>query len=338
MTDFQLGLLAIGAVVVAGVFAYNWFQERSARRSAERAFRPPAGDALLAEPAVRRNEVPASEARTPAARAAPPSAAALPDARIDYVVELAFAEPLSVGRLIELWKAHEHRYAKRALLAASSDGTTWFRLAPAEGGTVRALRAGLQLVARDGTVGEAELIEFRAALDSIAAATGASIAAPEMRQAVEQARELDGFCEDADIEVVFHVMPRPGTGFDEDALVGAAEDAGLALEADGRFTLRDADDREWFSLAWRDGAVDAGGLSLTLDVARAPGGGASFQAMARFARQLAATLDGSLVDDNGQVLDERALAATEAQLAAVHAAFAQKGIEPGGALALRLFS
>jgi hypothetical protein len=46
----------------------------------------------------------------------------------------------------------------------------------------------------------------------------------------------------------------------------------------------------------------------------------------------------TLVDDNGQVLDDRALAAIEAQLATVHAAFAQKGIEPGSAVALRLFS
>ena len=48
-------------------------------------------------------------------------------------------------------------------------------------------------------------------------------AAPEMRQAIEQARALDAFCADADIQVVFHVMPRQGSGFDELAVDSAAE-------------------------------------------------------------------------------------------------------------------
>lgn len=337
MTEFQLGLLAIGALVVAGVFAYNHFQERSARRAAERAFGPSARDALLDAPATRRSEATPAEARPPAVRAPAPPAATLPDARIDYVVQLAFGEPCPAGRLLDLWKEYEHRYAKRALLAVSPDGTQWFRLAP-DAPAARALQAGLQLVSREGAVGDAELIEFRAAIDSIAAATGASIAASELRQAVEHAHELDGFCAEADIQIVFHLVPQPGGAFDEIALAGAAEEAGLELEADGRFALRAADEHERFSLAWRDGPGDGAGLSLTFDVPRAPGGRASFQAMARFARELAAALGGSLVDDNGQVLDERALAAIEAQLAAVHAAFAQKGIEPGSAVAQRLFS
>lgn len=337
MTELQLGLLVIGAVVVAGVFAYNRLQERNARRAVERVFRSVAGDALLDEPPAVRIEPGVPETRPTPGRAATLPAVALPDARIDYVVELAFEQPPPAARLLELWKAHEHRYARRALLACSADGLHWSRL-PAAEGSAQALQAGLQLVSRDGAVDEAELIEFRAALDSLAAASGASIAAPEMRQAVEQARGLDAFCADADIQVVFHIMPMPGTEFDELAVGGAAEQAGLALEADDRFTLRDDDDREMFSLAWRERAGGAGGLSITLDVPRAPGGRGSFHAMARCARQLAATLDGALVDDNGQVLDERALAAIEAQLDAVHAAFAARGIEPGSAVALRLFS
>ena len=337
MTELQLGLLVIGAVVVAGVFAYNRLQERSAQRAAERVFHSAAGDALLDAPPTARSEPDATATRPPPERSATLPAVALPDARIDYVVALAFGQAAPAARLLELWKAHEHRYARRTLLACSADGTHWSRLQAAEGSAL-ALQAGLQLVSREGAVDEAELIEFRAALDSLAALSGASIAAPEMRQAVEQARGLDAFCADADIQVVFHIMPGPGTEFDELAVGGAAEQAGLALEADNRFTLRDDDDREMFCLAWRDGAGGAGGLSITLDVPRAPGGRGSLHAMARCARQLAAALDGALVDDNGQVLDERALAAIEAQLDAVHVAFAARGIEPGSAVALRLFS
>ena len=44
------------------------------------------------------------------------------------------------------------------------------------------------------------------------------------------------------------------------------------------------------------------------------------------------------MDDNGQPLDERALAAIARQLDEVRAKLELHGIVPGGALALRLFS
>jgi hypothetical protein len=73
-------------------------------------------------------------------------------------------------------------------------------------------------------------------------------------------------------------------------------------------------------------------------VARTPDLGRSYEAMARAGRQLAAAGGGRLVDDNGAPLDERALAAIGAQLEAVRQELAGRGIEPGGPLALRLFS
>ena len=348
MTELQLGLLVIGAVVVAAVFAYNRLQERSARRAAEHAFRSPAGDALLDAARAPRSEPgpPRSPPFAPKRPAAQPQDA-VPDACIDYIVELSFAEPRVAGELLEHWKPYAHRYVKRARLAYSPDAAQWLRLQPGDNAPARGLRAGLQLVTREGAIGEAELIEFRAAVETLAAASGASVAAPEMRQAVEQARELDLFCADADLQVVFHVMPPPGGAFAGEQVRRAAEAAGLALGDDGRFTLQDDAARALFSFGARDGrgfsasGIDAAapsGLSITLEVPRAPGTRRAFQSMAGFARQLAEALEGSLVDDNGQTLDERSLAAIDAQLSAVQAAFAARGIEPGSAAALRLFS
>lgn len=344
MTELQLALLVIGALLVAGVFAYNRLQERGARRAAERAFRSSAGDALLDDPSPRRE--PGMSPPAGSRPAAQPQAA-LPDARIDYVVELSFATPLLVGVLLEHWRPFEHRYARRARLAYSSDGTQWLRLAPGDGGNAQALQAGLQLVTREGAVGEAELIEFRTAVETLAAATGASVSAPETRQAVDRARELDRFCADTDLQVVFHVMPQPGARFAGATVRRAADAGGLKLAENGRFALHDDAGRVLFSLGARDGAgftagaIDTAapaGLSITLDVPGAPGAQRTFQAMADFARQLAAQLEGSLVDDNDHALDERSLAAIDAQLGAVRAAFATRGIEPGSDVALRLFS
>jgi hypothetical protein len=48
MSELQLGLLAIGVLLVVGVLAYNRWQEGVARRVAESGFRGgPAEDALL---------------------------------------------------------------------------------------------------------------------------------------------------------------------------------------------------------------------------------------------------------------------------------------------------
>jgi FtsZ-interacting cell division protein ZipA len=328
MSELQIGLLVIGGLVVAGVLAYNRIQERGVRKQAERAFGASHADVLLDAPAPGREE-PAEPVR-PTARPLPPAQTAQPDPAIDYIVEFSSEQSAAQSAVQEQWPAIERRHARRALLGAGADGRSW--------------RAGLQLVSRDGAVGEADLIEFRSAVETLAASIGATVSAPEMRAAVEAARALDAFCADADIQVVIHVQggPFPGT-----RIRAAAEAAGLALEADGRFALRNDAEALIYTLGVRDGApFTANGirdampdaLTLALDVARTPDTRHSFESMARLAHQLAAVLGGSIVDDNGNILDDLAVAAIAQQLDAVSAQLAARGIAPGSAAALRLFS
>ena len=334
MSELQIGLLAIGALVVAGVLAYNRVQERGARRAAEKAFRSGHSDVLMDGPAPKAVSEPAHEVPRQAERAAPARGAPQPDPKVDYVVELALEQsaphPAAQSVLKEQWGAIERRHAHRALLAGASDGHSW--------------RAGLQLVSRDGAVGEADLIEFRSAVETLAAAIGATVSAPEMRTAVEAARALDEFCAEADIQVVLHVGggPFPGT-----KVRAAAEASGLALEADGRFALRNDEQTLLYTLGARDGAPfsaatmrDAGPVALTLalDLARTPDTRRSFESMTRLAHQLASVLGGSIVDDNGNPLDDRAIAAIAQQLDAACARLESRGLQPGSATALRLFS
>ncbi len=307
MSDLQIGLLAVGVLVVAGILAYNAVQERRARRTAERAFRSAHADVLMDGAAQRvepRFDAPAR--RAPAAEAAP-----LPDPRLDYIIELRLRQAASAAEVTAHWAPFEHRFAGRALLAASADRTAWRPLSGA--GSCAAVRVALQLATRAGPVGEAQLIEFRGAADTLAAQLGASVAAPEIKQAVEAARELDALCADADIQVVLHVVPQPGGAFD-----GAA-----APQAPGAFGAARRDD---------------GGYVLSIDVPRCPEVRRAYDAVVVYARDLCAALGGMIVDDNARVLDERALAAIGAQLDAVRAALDARGIEPGSPAALRLFS
>jgi hypothetical protein len=266
----------LGACLFAGVLVYNRVQERSAQRAAEGAFSSRHPDSLLEE----------TPRREPVLKVQ-----SLPDERVDYVIELKPARALAAAAVVEAWRPIERRFARRVLLAPS-DGGGW--------------RAGLQLVSRAGVVGDAELLEFRSAGESLAAALGAAVAAPEMRAALQAARELDRTCADSDIQVALHV-------------IGQSIDPQLGEQP--------------FQIVRRED-----GVTLMLDVAVTPDLGASYEAMASAGRSLAAAHGCRLVDDRGNALDERSLAAIGAQLEAVRQALAGRGIETGSPLALRLFS
>jgi hypothetical protein len=287
MTDLQIGLALIGVFAVAAVLAYNWLQERRAKRTAERAFASRHADLLLDEPHDRREPTFGAPGR-----AAATHAEAMPDPRVDYVMELVIPSGGAGPLLRELWAPIELRFARRALLEKA-------------GGSAR---AALQLVSRAGVVSDAELLEFRSAVETLAAKLGATIEAPEMREALDAAQALDRACADADIQVALHVV---GMRFSKDSLPG-----------EHAFAVEPRDD----------------GVTLALDVARTPEPRRAYEAMARAGMQLAAAGGGRVVDDNGTALDERALAAIGAQLDAVRAMLSGHGIEPGSPLALRLFS
>jgi hypothetical protein len=287
----------VGAAAVVAVLVYNRMQEIRGRREAQRAFASQHADALLDE----------SPRPGPPPRKAEMQAGDMPDARLDYVVDLEVPRSTLSATVLEHWRPLEQRFAHRALLAGS-DGTCWRRVVAGDVRSLTLLRASLQMVSRSGVVSDAELLEFRSAAETMGAALTARVSAPEMREALDSARALDKLCADADIQVALHVA---GAGVPEPIY---SEDQPFHVES------------------------HAGRVSLVLDVPHSAEPARAFEAMARAARQLAEANGGQVVDDNGTLLDERALLAIGAELDAVRARLAQAGIEPGSELALRLFS
>jgi hypothetical protein len=259
----------LGVVALVGVLGYNYLQERSARKHAERSFTSRHSDVLLDEPEARRE--PTLEPH----RRPEPQPGATPHPGVDYIIEVSL--PLGEG-----WAAIEHRFGRRALLTDRS--------------------AALQMVTHEGVVSEAELLEFRSEVETLATKAGATARAPEMRGALEAAQELDRACADADIQIALHVIGATGE------LPGESHPFRVTRRADG--------------------------LTFTLDVARTLEPGRSYEAMVRAAKQAG----GELIDDNGRPLDDRTLAAIGAQIEAVRQELLGRGIEPGGPLAQRLFA
>jgi hypothetical protein len=169
-----------------------------------------------------------------------------------------------------------------------------------EGGG-KSAHAALQMVSRNGVVSEGDLVEFRTQVETLAAAHGGKVSAPPMREALAAAQALDRLCADVDVQIALHVVDPAETSIRQ----------------------------EGFSVGQR-----ADGVTLMLDVPRAPDLSRNYAAMVEAARRLG----GRLVDDNGNSLDERALAAIGVEVESLRNRLVEIGIEPGSPLALRLFS
>lgn len=341
MTDFQLGLVLMGAVAVAGVLIYNRLQERTARRQAEEHFSSGHADALFESASPRREPTPSAAAsvvrqREEAGEEAPrPS---LPDERIDYVIDVSFATPVHASEWMEAWRPLERRFKQNLLLAASHDALHW-RTAGGHGQEAWAkYRAGLQLVSRKGMVAEGEVLEFRSTIEGVTASLDGTVEPTDLRQAIERAHELDAFCADSDIQVAFHLVTASAANFSPEAVRRAAADAGME-EGSAGFRMRDASDLELFSLSPADlSGGESDRLTFSLDVPRTEDVRRAYRTMVSTAQQLRSALGGSLVDDNGTALDERALEAIWRSIEPIIQSLEKNGVTPGSQLALRLFS
>jgi len=352
MSDLQVGLVVVGAAVVAAVFLYNKWQERRYQREAEARFASQREDVLMRSGGGAGHETPL----TPGSARFEPlvsfeaeqegagdSIAELSEF-LDFIVPIETPEEVSGAALIAAAAAALERCSK-AISWEGFDETeaSWEPLDPDR--SYSRLRAGLQLVDRRGAADEEQLAAFGAAIESAAASVGALATVPDPASALAKARELDRFCGEIDIRIAVHIVsdaaPLAGT-----QLAGIAKAAGFRLdEPDGKFRLPDEAGRIICALANFEptplnidglSALSTRGVTLELDVPRAPHG--AFTRFRQSAQMFARELKARIVDDNREPVGPAAFDAIGAQLQAVHGSMEARGIAPGGALALRLFS
>ncbi|GAB4057337.1 cell division protein ZipA C-terminal FtsZ-binding domain-containing protein [Uliginosibacterium sediminicola] len=390
MSDFQLAMLAAGALIVLAVFIYNYWQDRRARRHAEQLFRPTERDALLdgedvqaippapggrMEPALPGNAAHAdlpmyadaqdAPARSPAYVPPVPSSAAQTSARaaqasarsaqpvlpvdaqaIDCIVTVEAPAGIAAAALYT---------AQQALLAGLSKPLRWFgwddgdnrflELDVRSPGSFTRVSAALQLADRRGPVSDAELVRFYDQIQRLCDQFLAVPRLPSRTEVLQRAQEVDRFCADVDIQVAINVIAREGS-FPGTKIRALAEAAGLELHADGAYHATDDDGRTLFTLSNQESAVFSAeqlrnlhttGVTVAIDVPRAPDPVNAFDRMSQFAQQLASTLGGSLVDDNRVLLSDRSLKLIRGQIAQFEQQMEAQGIPAGGEVALRLF-
>ncbi|MBS3916178.1 MAG: cell division protein ZipA C-terminal FtsZ-binding domain-containing protein [Sulfuritalea sp.] len=376
MSDLQLSLVGLGIALVAGVFAYNKWQERKHRKLAERVFRGDHPDVLLGrqqaapegsgaageerlEPgiqfAVQGDET--ESAAAVAGRETPPDLQAthetaeppveLVDPVIDCVVRFESAEMIGGPYL---WQAQHQAMGKltKPLCWCGLNEHTgaWERLSANGVGDYRRLRVGLQLADRRGPLLDTELTIFLNGVQRLSDEFLAVADLPTRNEVLARAAEIDRFCAGVDIQIGVNLVSS-GAPFAGTKLRGLTEASGMTLREDGMFHVGDEEGATLYTLSNLEAMPFAAeemktftthGITFTLDVPRVAGGPRTFDRMIALAKQFAGSLGGTLVDDNRAPLADTALDVIHDKIVEVEQRMAEQGLIAGGKQALRLFS
>lgn len=415
MSSLQIGLIVAGVVLVAGVIAYNGWQERRYRRSLEgarggdripvdtdsdqrveptlhapgRAIEAPtvSSDAtagfgsvdaagatsfeapveVIPPPPALAGESDADDEGEADARAQAPAstgagAAALamrkapevnagnggessPDGEIECIIALQPVGPVTAGALAAGLHA---RLGKPLRWFGRSDPQgAWQRLASDTPGRHAEVVACMLLADRNGAASAAQIEAFSRVVGDIAPLLPAAFVPPDVNREAARAEALDRLCAALDVQIGLTVQRPEAGAIPGTRLRGVAEAAGFHLAPAGRFEFASEDtgailyslqnlrpepfSAESLRLAATHGVV------FLLDVARVADPARVFDQMKMAARRMATTLGGQLVDDNGRLLDDAALALIRDQVQAAADALKSVHIEPGRARALALF-
>ncbi len=371
INEFQLTLIGAGVLAVIAVWGYNFWQERRARKVADKVFRSVQADVLLeqdsaedipgeitsavepgrVEPVLERIEprIEAVENASPDA-AADAGESALPDESLsDPVTEVAIAVYLDSARQARpLWQVLQTlpaRVATRVRLIGLREGA-WHEIHSDDVHAYEQFRAQLQLADRKGPMGGDELAVFAQAVDAWAADNGGSTTVPPLDDVAHHARALDDFCAGMDIQMAVHVVSRSGSEFAGTKLRSLMEAAGFELRSDGLFHLSDEAGGTALSVSNFGAApfvadelkqLATQGVTFWLDVPRVGNGAAVFDRLVATARQLAGAVDGILVDDQRRPLEDKALTSIRAKIGEIQQKMAAADLPAGGRRALRLF-
>ncbi|MDR2030963.1 MAG: ZipA [Azoarcus sp.] len=384
MDTLQIALIVMGIVVVAAIIIFNKWQESGHRSKVRRAFpddnpRDPLFERAPDEGGGRHEPMfgaapgrygnggedsgGALASRSSPPDSKPPVAAASPyrpaaktrtqptlpdrlDPRIDCCIRLEAVEAVDVPRL---WAAQAEAFdgLSRPLrwFAFDDRDNQWRRINGNAMGAYHWFLSALQLVDREGVVGEDDLLHYIRGMQHLADVCRAVPAnLPSRAEILGNARALDRFCAEVDVQIAVNIVsaqPMPGM-----RIFSLAEAEGLRLEGDGAFHARANDSRTLYILANGESmlfergtlpAMQTRSLSLVLDLPRVIDAAAEFEDMMRFATHLAKALDATVVDDNHCPFGAEAMAAVRGRIRVYQTRMNEEGIPPGGSLARRLF-
>lgn len=371
MSNFQLGLIIAGAIVLIVVVAHNaWTARRNAPKRAEPAAPPLDAEGAQAAAHERREPVFGALDDAPDAFAGDPvldnapdrlGQAAAPlgwpmhsaerhgalDVLIDTIAPILLEQPVSGDAALAALPPTRRAGSKPFAIEGWNDEAQRWE-PPQPGRRYLKFQAGVQLANRMGALNEIEFSEFVMKAQGFADAIGAAPDFPDMLHEVARARELDQFASEHDAELTFVLRARQAawsTGY----LQQHAARLGLIPGAmPGRLVLPAAiagvppvltlsyDAQAAMSDAPEQSALRD--VVLSLDVAQVPRQERPFERLREVAVVLCQAMDGVLCDQHGTPLPAMAMDPIAVDLEQLYDQLDSRELSAGSMQARRLFS
>lgn len=284
----------------------------------------------------------------------PNAAQNMPDERIEFVVTLPGKGPVSRNQALGIYKQNEYLLEKpRHLYGLGFRTGLWSNLErDPEHAQYRSLALGIQMVDTKGPICESELNTFtQVALKLADAMQRPTKFSMPFETVLVQAKELDEFCDTNDVLASLNILAIGPTGFSGRMIDEAARLVGLQFGAMNIYHRKNDQAlgcQHLFSLAnlYKPGEFDptklerfrTQGLTLFMNVPCTYQPVRVFDQMVEVARVLCRRLEGRMEDNDRRPLTDQGLLVIRTQIERIVAEMTGKGIVPGSASAMRLFS
>jgi hypothetical protein len=212
------------------------------------------------------------------------------------------------------------------------------------------LQVAVQLANRTGPLNALEFSEFINAIDPLSEAADGVPELPDMNETLANARELDAFAAEGDVQLGVSVIS-DGAPWSAAYVQTVATQDGLVLSRDGTRFIRyapgaDGVQKPLFTLQFGDTnflrddlTVKAGRqITLLLDVPLAEEASKPFKLVCEYAYTLSQRMGAQVVDDNLRPLTEQSFVAIHKHLRVLYDKLESRGIPAGSSAAVRLFS
>ena len=342
MSELQISLVVIGLFIIAAVVIFNRWQEKKYRNLSKPDYitahggsaREAASTSVRQEPSLSSSGERTASAPSPL----PPLNHHEIDTKINYVVTLELAEPIS------------HEIIKGALIISgfskpilwqgyNQDFLQWEPIFYA--GSYNKIALGIRLADPFGALSETELEEFCHLTQRLAGQWTAVVDMPDRIEALQRAKELDEFCMLVDVSVGLNVIPSSEAGFAIDEVEAWARAEGMVKAGAGVLNALDENNTVAYSLNISPPEHDAETahvVTFVFDVPKVSEGLDVFAQMLSRANALAKSLSGAIVDDNRRPLSEAGVDKIRQQIAEIYLKMEEQDILPGSMRAVSLFS
>jgi len=344
MSELQIGLIALGILVVVLVLLFNWWQDRRARKSIQDTFGDQA-DALIPDAIKERREPGMSPILTDAmsTEADLQHDAEEADDATEAVIDVSFPEPITGSELSGHLQSIRFAGQKPIRLFAETDGG-FHHASLRPDLAYQSVQVAVLLANRSGALTRSEWEEALSRARILADRFDGNVETPDADATLKRAAEVDALCASMDVHVGLTLVSNSRRWSSSDIL-SAAREAGFSAMQHGSLPWLDQNGVLRFSLTRTDGASMAAvgeasihQLTLLLDVPKSLPAPDGFNTMAKVARVLAARLDATVVDDSGKVLMDGAEQGVDRQLQGVYGRLDEAGLAAGSNRALRVFS